>query len=355
MKYWLVLLLAFCSLTATAKDYLITASRPNTLHVIDLAARKVIHNFVIPGPGIASAISVVDGGKVAYVLTNHNESVAGIDLDTGKQVFRADMSHGNVRVKSMLALAESLDGKLLYVYQIPTRLNRNDYQVLPTRIAVYSTAAGLAAQPLRVFPAPRRISLLAPTAKGNLIGLGWDLYLFNPTTGAIEKTFPLRHWQRKGLGEPDILDFWPQFERAHMLSTPYYVPRTDVAATSPDAEEVGVLTFDLDKEVMKATEVGAADVGFFSSVVNPVDKNQVFAMMNQLCKIDLASGKIVKRVDMEHTHYAINISPDGKELYLGGTINAVSVYDSASLKKLAVIPIPGGGDQGAASLRVIER
>ena len=118
MKYWLVSLLAFCSLTATAKDYLITASRPNTLHVIDLAARKVIHNFVIPGPGIASAISVVDGGKVAYVLTNHNESVAGIDLDTGKQVFRADMSHGNVRVKSMLALAESLDGKLLYVYQI---------------------------------------------------------------------------------------------------------------------------------------------------------------------------------------------------------------------------------------------
>ena len=105
MKYWLGLLLAFCSLTAAAKDYLITASRPNNLHVIDLAARKVIHNFVIPGPGIASAISVVDGGKVAYVLTNHNESVAGIDLDTGKQVFRADMSHGNVRVKSMLALA----------------------------------------------------------------------------------------------------------------------------------------------------------------------------------------------------------------------------------------------------------
>jgi len=355
MKYWLVLLLAFCSLTATAKDYLITASRPNTLHVIDLAARKVIHNFVIPGPGIASAIAAVDGGKVAYVLTNHNESVSGIDLDTGKQVFRADMSDGNVRVKSMLALAESQDGKLLYVYQIPTRLDRNDYQVLPTRIAVYSTAAGIDAQPLRVFPAPRRISLLAPTAKGNLIGLGWDLYLFNPATGAIEKTFPLRHWQRHGLGEPDVLDFWPQFERAHMLSTPYYVPRTDVAATAPDAEEVGVMSFDLDKETMATTEVGAADVGLFSSVVNPVDKNEVFAMMNQLCKIDLAAGKIVQRANLKRTHYAINISSDGKELYLGGATNIVSVYDAGNLKKLAEIDLPGDSDQGASSLRVIQR
>ena len=323
MKYWFALLLAFCALTATAKDYLITASRPNNLHVIDLAARKVVHNFVIPGPGIASAISVVDGGKVAYVLTNHNESVSGIDLDSGAQVFRADMSYGNVRVKSMLALALSLDGKFLYVYQIPTRLNRNDYEVLPTRIAIYSTSAGIAAQPLRVFPAPRRISLLAPTAKGNLVGLGWDLYLFNTATGAIEKTFPLRHWQRKGLGEPDILDFWPQFERAHMLSTPYYVPRTDVAATAPDAEEIGILNFDLDQESMTTTEVGDADVGLFSSVVNPANKNEVFAMMNQLCKIDLAAGKIVQRANLDRTYYAINISSDGKELYLGGATNIV--------------------------------
>jgi len=355
MKYWFALLLAFCALTATAKDYLITASRPNNLHVIDLAARKVVHNFVIPGPGIASAISVVDGGKVAYVLTNHNESVSGIDLDSGAQVFRADMSYGNVRVKSMLALALSLDGKFLYVYQIPTRLNRNDYEVLPTRIAIYSTSAGIAAQPLRVFPAPRRISLLAPTAKGNLVGLGWDLYLFNTATGAIEKTFPLRHWQRKGLGEPDILDFWPQFERAHMLSTPYYVPRTDVAATAPDAEEIGILNFDLDQESMTTTEVGDADVGLFSSVVNPANKNEVFAMMNQLCKIDLAAGKIVQRANLDRTYYAINISSDGKELYLGGATNIVSVYDSASLKKVAEIAIPGGGDQGASSLRVIRR
>lgn len=355
MKYWFALLLALFALTATAKDYLITASRPNNLHVIDLAARKVIHNFVIPGPGIVSAITVVDGGKVAYVLTNHNESVSGIDLDSGKQVFRADMSYGNVRVKSMLALALSLDGKFLYVYQIPTRLNRNDYQVLPTRIAIYSTSAGIAAQPLRVFPAPRRISLLAPTAKGNLVGLGWDLYLFNPATGAIEKTFPLRHWQRKGLGEPDILDFWPQFERAHMLSTPYYVPRTDVAATAPDAEELGVMTFDLDQEVMTTTEVGNADVGLFSSVVNPANRNEVFAMMNQLCKVDLAAGKIVQRANLDRTYYAINISSDGKELYLGGATNIVSVYDTASLKKVAEIAIPGGGDQGASSLRVIRR
>ncbi|MHB8667121.1 MAG: quinohemoprotein amine dehydrogenase subunit beta [Burkholderiales bacterium] len=355
MKYWLGLLLACCALTATAKDFLIVASRPNELHVIDLAARKVVHSYHIPGHGIASTITVTQGGKVAYVLTDRNESISGIDLDSGKQVFRADMSYANVRVKSMLAMALSLDGKHLYVYQIPTRLKADEYEAMHTRIAVYDTADGIGAKPRRVFPAPRRIGLLAPTSGGKLVALGWDLYEFNADTGAIDKTLPLRNWKRKGFGEPDILDFWPQYEQAHMLSTPYYVPRTGVDPKSPDAVKLGILTFDLDTESMVATEVGNADTGLFSSVVNPANKSEVFAVMNYLLKIDLAAGKVVQRTKLHRTYYAINISSDGKELYLGGASSFVSVYDAETLQKKAEIPMPGESDQGASSLRIIRR
>lgn len=355
MKHWLGLLLACCALTASAKDFLVVASRPNELHVIDLAARKVVHSYRIPGQGIASTITLAQGGKVAYVLTDRNESISGIDLDTGKQVFRADMSYANVRVKSMLAMAVSLDGKHLYVYQIPTRLKRDEYEAMDTRIAVYDTADGIGAQPRRLFPAPRRISLLAPTAGGKLVALGWDVYEFNTATGAIDRTLPLRNWKRKGLGEPDILDFWPQYEQAHMLSTPYYVPRTDVDPKSPEAVKLGILTFDLDTDSMAVTEVGNADAGLFSSVVNPVNKSQVFAVMNYLYKIDLAAGKVVQRARLHRTYYAINISSDGKEIYLGGASSFVSVYDAETLQKKAEIPIPGGSDQGASSLRVVRR
>jgi quinohemoprotein amine dehydrogenase beta subunit len=234
-------------------------------------------------------------------------------------------------------------------------LKPDEYEVMDTRIAVYDTADGIGAKPRHVFPAPRRISLLAPTAGGKLMALGWDVYVFNAATGSIDKTLPLRNWKRKGFGEPDILDFWPQYEQAHMVSTPYYVPRTGVDPKSPEAVKLGILTFDLDTESMVVTEVGNADAGLFSSVVNPANKSEVFAVMNYLYKIDLAGRKVVRRTQLNRTYYAINISSDGKELYLGGASSFVSVYDPETLQKKAEIEIPGGSDQGASSLRVIRR
>lgn len=356
MKVWLAAALALCAWSAAAKDYMVVASRPNRLHVIDLAARQVLHTFLIPGKGVASTIALPKDGKVAYVLSNRNESVVGIDLASGKQVFRADMSEPGVRVKSMLAMVVSQDGQQLFVHQIPTRMKRNEYEVLPTRIAVYRTADGVGAVPARVFPAPRRIGMLAAGPQSNrFLALGWDLYVFDAATGKIDKTFPLRHWKRQGVGEPDLLAFWPQYEQSGVLSTPYYAPRTDVDPASPEAFQLGVLTFDLDKEAMAVAEVANADTGYFSSVVNPTNRNEVFAVMNQLVKIDLAARKVVQQAPADRTYYAINISSDGKELYLGGATELISVYDSTTLKKTAEIVIPGGHDQGASSLRIIQR
>jgi quinohemoprotein amine dehydrogenase beta subunit len=356
MKQWLVVLLALCAFSAAAKDYLVVASRPNRLHVIDLAARRVSNTFEIPGNGVASTITLPKDGKVAYVLTNRNESVVGIDLESGKQVFRADMSEPGVRVKSMFAVAVSQDGKQLFVHQIPTRIKANEYEVLPTRIAVYRTADGVGAAPARVFPAPRRIGMLAAGPHSNrFLALGWDMYVFDAATGKIDKTFPLRNWKREGMGEPDLLAFWPQYEQAGVFSAPYYAPRTNVEPTSPEAFQLGMLTFDLDTEKMAVAEVANAETAIFSSVVNPVNRNEVFTVMNQVTRIDLATRKIVKQAPADRSYYAINISSDGKELYLGGATELISVYDSNTLQKTAEIVIPGGHDQGASSLRIIQR
>ncbi len=356
MKRWLAVLLALCAVSAAAKDYMVVGSRPNRLHVIDLAARQVQHTYPIPGNGFISIITLPKDGKIAYVLTNRNESIAGIDLDTGKQVFRADMSEPGVRVKSMMAMAVSQDGKQIFVHQIPTRMKKNEYEVMPTRIAVYNTADGINAKPVRVFPAPRRIGMLATSSASNrFFALGWDMYAFDAGTGKIDKTFPLRNWKREGIGEPDLLAFWPQYEQTGILSTPYYAPRTNVEPTSPEAFQLGMLTLDLEAESMAVAEVANAETAIFSSVVNPTNKSEVFAVMNQVTKIDLAAKKIVKQAPADRSYYAINISSDGKELYLGGATELVSVYDSETLKKIGEIVMPGGHDQGTSTLRIIQR
>lgn len=355
MRIWIALLLTLTAFAAAAKDLIVVTTRPNMLHVIDAEARKVLHSHVIPGPGLPANIALPQDGRVAYVLTNRTESVSGIELDTGKEVFRADMSEGDLRVKSMLAMTVSLDGQYLYVHQIPTRLKKNEYEVLDTRIAVYRTSDGVGARPVRTFAAPRRIALLAPGATSDrLIAMGWDIYAFDAVRGVIDKTFPLLNWKRPGFGEPDILDFFPQFEQTRILSSPYYVPRTDVAPTSPEAMQMGMLSFDLDAETMTMKEIGSAELVFFSSVINPANRNEAFMVMNNLFRVDLAAGSVTGRVPTR-THYSMNISSDGKEVYLAGGADVISVHDAATLLKTAEIQMPGGRDQGGTSIRIVRR
>ena len=355
-KAFVALCCVAASASALASEYLLTVTRPNNLHILDPVKREVVRSIVIPGDGVPGAISVPKDGKIAYVLTNRFESIVGIDLETGKQIFRANFSTPKRRVKGFFAAAVSEDGRELYVHQAPVVLGRSEYTVEDTYIAVFDTADGLDAKPRRSFPAPRRISLLAATGNpDHLLALGWDMYLFNTKSGKIEKTFPIRHWDRPGIGEPDVLAMWGTFEQARALSTPYYVAKTDVPPDSPEAFKAGIAIFDLDAEALKTIEFENATTAMFSSVINPVARNEAFLVMNQLTKVDTDTGKVLKRVELEQTYYAINISADGKDLYVGGALDKVSIHDAVTLEKKGEISLPGGADQSIGWLRVVKR
>ena len=122
---------------ALAKDYLLTAAKPDKLVMVDPAARKVEKTCDIPDPG-TGVLTIVPApdASTAYMIVNHWESVSGIDLDTCEQVFRADFSSGDERVKATFGMDISPDGRELFVFQSPVRLGLGEYEVQPTRIAV---------------------------------------------------------------------------------------------------------------------------------------------------------------------------------------------------------------------------
>ncbi|MNR45632.1 hypothetical protein D3C85_1645010 [compost metagenome] len=93
----------------------------------------------------------------------------------------------------------------------------------------------------------------------------------------------------------------------------------------------------------------------FSTVINPVRRNEAYTVYTQLAKTDVDTGKLIKRVDLDHTYYNVNVSTDGKELYIGGTVDDIAVYDSQTLEFKGKIKIPGGGDQVLTSLRIVQR
>ena len=351
------LCLVFAAGSADAKEYILTGLKPDKLVLVDPKARKIERTYVVPdaGPGPLTITPAPDGSR-AYALVNRWESVSGIDLDSGEQVFRANFSGENRRVKGMFGMDVSPDGRELAVFQSPVKLEPGEYRVEDTYIAIYDTGGGLDAKPVRTFPAPRRTAILAYSTDGSkLYAIGWDVVVFDPRSGKQLAVHPIRNWQRANYTEPDVLDVWPQWEQAQVFSTPYFAVRTDKAEDDPDAYRMGMATLDLSNDRFVMNDYESFEVIIFSTVVNPVKRNEVFGTYTQLSKIDIAENKLVDRIDLDHTYYAINISGDGKEVYVGGTMDDIGIYDSATLEKLGSIRFPGGEDMALSSLRIINR
>jgi quinohemoprotein amine dehydrogenase beta subunit len=349
--------LAFSAGAIDAKEYILTGLKPDKLALVDTGARKLERTYVVPdaAPGILTVTPAPDGSR-AYALVNRWESISGIDLDSGKQVFRANFSGDGRRVKGMFGMDVSPDGREIAVFQSPVKMELGEYRVEDTYIAIYDTGAGLDAKPVRSFPAPRRTAILAYSTDGNkLYAIGWDVVVFDPRSGKQLGVHSIRNWGRANFTEPDVLDVWPQWEQAQVFSTPYFTVATDKAEDDPAAYRMGMATLDLSNDKFVMNEYEDFAVIIFSTVVNPVKRNEVFGTYTQLSKIDIAENKLVDRIDLDHTYYAINISSDGKEVYVGGTMDDIGVYDSATLKKIGSIKFPGGEDMALSSLRIINR
>lgn len=341
-----------------ATDYIVTAARPNLIFVADAKARKVVRSFEIPNTSMGNspqALVVSKDGKVGYVIHNRWETVSGIDLDTGKEVFRAELSGGDVRGKAPFAIDLTPDGKELAVFVNPTRLLPGEYQSLDPYIAIYRTNAGVKALPDRKLKTPRRVSSLIYSAKGDTLYVySWDMLKVDPKSGEVKGKHPWREWKRKDRGEPDTLAIWPQWEQSNVFATPFYTADTTRDPGDFSTWRAGIWSLDLETDKVKFTEFEDASVVLFSTVVNPVRRNETYTVYTQLTKVDLDTGKM-ERVDLDHTYYDVNVSSDGEELYVGGTQGDIAVYDSRTLKRIGNIRTPGGGDQVLSSLRVFSR
>ncbi|CAA7611371.1 Quinohemoprotein amine dehydrogenase 40 kDa subunit [Candidatus Terasakiella magnetica] len=339
-----------------AKEYILTAVKPNTLMLVDAAARKVERSYVIPGEGSPLGIVVSRDGKVAYVVTNHWGSLIGIDLDSGSEVFHADFSHDDLRVRNTFGLELSPDGKEVFVMQSSVRLGQGEYEVKDVGIAVYRTDAGLNATPQRILPIPRRTTNLLVSPDGTrLYAVGWDVVTIDPADGTVLKVDKVLNWDRKDQAPPDLFGVWIQYEQTGIFANPYYTTRPGADPKDPAAARTGMLVLDLDTAKFTMAEFEDTSAIMFSSVVNPARRNEAFSVYNTLTKTDIESNRLIKRVPLPHTHYCLNISGDGKELYTAGTMSDIGIYSTETLERIGQIDLPGGNDMGGTWIRMVQR
>ena len=339
-----------------SSDLLVTGAKPDRLIVIDAGTRTVRSDFHIPDANDSvGAIVPSPDGKIAYVLVNRMESIAGIDLASGKEVFRADLSSAGEQVKCMFAFDVTPDGRELIVYELPTKLLIDEYLVEEPRFAVFSTAAGLKAQPVRQFPAPRRIHLLLAKKDGaSFYAFGFELFEYAVTDGRLIAQRGIRSWELPGHSNPDLLGLWPVSEPTGVFVSPIYSSVSAPGAPPEGVPTTSLMTLDLKTGRLDYRDFETTAALIFSSVLSPV-REEAFGVYAQLTKVDTTHGKLAKRVNLDHTFYAVNISSDGQEVYLGGAMCDVAFYDAATLSKKANLRLPGCPDQVLSSLRVIHR
>lgn len=348
-----VLALAAAALPAAAKDYLLVPARPDKLVIVDAGAMAIDKVIQLDGAGPLPQLPVVSkDGSRAYVMMNMLESIAIVDLVNGKTLGRIEMSGAEERVKGMFGMDLSPDGKTLVVYQSPVKMLADEFQVQPTRLAFYDAETGELRSTAEV---PRQITLVAWSKDGSKIyGMGRKMYVFDATGKQIEEK-PIHGWQTETYAQPDVLDVWSQFEQSGVITTPFYTVRLDLPADDPTIYRTGILTQDLETGEMKMQEVEPTDIFYFSTAASPTDKNRIFGAYNFLSSFDMAEGKPLKRVPLPHSYYSVNVSSDGKTVYLGGAMSDVSAYDAETLEKKGEVQMPDGAAISLASIRMFQR
>jgi len=337
-------------------DFMVVVNRPNNMRLIDLQQRKVVNTCELPGDFGPGTVAMSPDNRTAYVLTNRFENVYGVDVDSCEIRFSAIQSQGDERVKTIGSIAVSPDGKELYTHQNPTRLLIDRYEVQESRIAVYDTSAGLNAMPVRTFPAPRQITIMAVGDDGTLYMGGRDIFAMNVQTGETSVALASQSVDDPLESPRDSLTLWPiggvSNEMVRMYSAARYQDESQDMETADwvwGFERIDLATGEAEDAVF-----GPLEVVLFSGMARPSDPNQFFGVLTQLKKFDVATQTELQSVDLEHSYYCINFATDGQEIYLAGTFNDIAVYDPDTLEKLANIQLPGG-DMSLANTRVFSR
>jgi hypothetical protein len=312
---------------AAAKDFLYVPC-VNNLHIIDCDTDTVVKTLTY-NDYIVGCIPSPDG-KRFYMNSWH--AVYAVDTQTNQIVDRYDFWSDLNRVAIMPGIAVSADGKLLYMSASITKkkLNVPRLNVLPPQLVVYDMTRK---EVVKSFDIPPTCTALVapPDDPDHLILLAQDVFKLDLKSGQVEKILGVLHPEE---GKPGLnaLAIWNNW-------SPGKIQFVSMPAYSPDSlfymliDNKGQLTLQKGEEVVFA----------YSSMVSP-QQEYIYAVMDEVYKIDFKTGKTLAMDSLERgTCYSLGLTSDGKKLYVGPAGPDVSVYDTATMKRIGIIPLAADG------------
>jgi DNA-binding beta-propeller fold protein YncE len=279
----------------------------------------------IPIRGAARETGLTADRKFLYVATNRH-LVHKIDLAANRVVASVDLN-GDGWDRFMFGFALDADGRTAYGALMSRRTDGGDVVIGKPVVAQFDLATG---KVIRSVDVPWGVAHLVSVRGGATIyAFGQDLYKID-TTGAQMRLAETVAMFDKGM---NILPFWDYaFDNGGVASMNYYTEKY-----------MGLLLVDqrtgaIDDIVLKG------DPAMAYSVVLAPDRRRAYAVMDDLTVIDLARKRYVASVpNREGTCYGVNVSSDGRKVYVGGGGATVTVYDAKTLKPIKTLNMASDG------------
>jgi DNA-binding beta-propeller fold protein YncE len=293
------------------------------IQVIDTDTDTIVAD--IPIRGAVREVGLTADRKSLFVASNRRQ-VHKVDLAAGRVVATIDLSSDGWE-RLMFGFVVDGEGRTAYAGLLPRRIEGGEVVIGKPVVAQFDLATGAI---LRSVDVPWGVAHLVSVRDGRMIyAFGLDLYKID--TGGSEmrivETVPLFD---KG---KNILPFWDYtFENGGLASMNYYTEKF-----------MGLLLVDQKSGAIRDIPIKGEPAMAYSVVLAP-DHKRAYAMMDDLTVIDLARRRYVASVpNKEGTSYGVNVSRDGRKIYVGGGGSTVTVYDTRTLKPIKVLQMATDG------------
>lgn len=279
----------------------------------------------IPLRGWLREAAITSDNKFMYV-TAIRHLIHKVSLAEDKVVATVDVS-GDGWDRFIFGFVLAPDDRSAYAAMMSRTTRDGEAVVGAPVVAQIDLASG---KILRSVEVPWGVARLVAVRGGQQVyALGKDIYKIDAAGGALKIVETVPMFDRKW----NILPLWSYtWENGGLLAANYYTP-----------EIMGILTVD-----EKTGEIGdipiQGDPVLAYSVIFAPGRKTAYAVMDDLTVIDLEHKKYGPVVPLRQgTSYAVNLSSDGKKIYVGSGGASVTIFDAATLKPLKVLRLTTDG------------
>lgn len=318
----LVAVLAALARPAEAKDRFYFLGN-GVIQVIDGDSDDI--TATIPLKGWIRESALTSDKRFLYVTASRH-LIHKVSLADDKVVATVDVN-GDGWERFVFGFVMGSSDDTAYAAIVSRRRGRGEVIVAKPVVAEVSLETG---RILRSVEVPIGVAQLVRVKGGNSVyAIGKDLYKID-ASGAelrIAETLPMFE---KGM---NILPLWDYaWENGGLATMNYYTPTF-----------MGLLT--VNEATGEITDMPiAGDPVFAYSVIFSADRKTGYAVMDDLTVIDLATRTYGAVVPLqEGTSYGVNLSSDGRKIYVGAGGSSVSIFDAQTLQRLKVVKMAADG------------